>query len=453
MSENWEPLLTPRWYPLRPHPEQLRLIKSTARFKIVPAARRSGKTERAKRNLVIQALEESAEGRWQDYRYFAAAPTRDQARAVFWNDLKAMIPPRLLGGRIRESDLTIPLITGAEISVVGLDRPARIEGRSWNGGVIDEIANVKREAWGENIRPALADRTGWCWLIGTPEGRGAYYQMYMYAISGQDPDWAGFHWISADILPASEVESARRTLSEEVFQQEYEGSFLTFAGRAYHAFDAKTHCAPLFHLYNDRMPLIITMDFNIRPGSSAICQEMYLPHQPGQQVQLEGTGVIGEVSIPRHSTTQAVCRRIAQDWGSHRGPVYVYGDATGGAQGSSRLAGSDWDIVRAELRPVFGDRVSLRVPPANPRERVRLNAVNSRLKSAAGDIRLMVDPVKAPNVVKDFEGVRLLEGGSGEIDKKADPLLSHWTDGIGYYCAKEFPIIARQIVEGKMLLG
>src|ERR687898_700660 len=117
MSETWDPMLTPRWYPLRPHPEQLRLMNSTARFKIVPAARRSGKSERAKRNLIIQALEESAEGKWLDYRYFAAAPTRDQARAIFWNDLKAMVPKRLLGGRIRESDLTIPLITGAEITV------------------------------------------------------------------------------------------------------------------------------------------------------------------------------------------------------------------------------------------------------------------------------------------------------------------------------------------------
>jgi hypothetical protein len=98
--------------------------------------------------------------------------------------------------------------------------------------------------------------------------------------------------------------------------------------------------------------------------------------------------------------------------------------------------GSDWQLVQAELRPVFHDRLSLRVPPSNPRERVRLNAVNSRLKSAAGDIRLMVDPVKAPHVVKDFEGVRLLEGGSGEIDKKADPHLSHLSDGVGYYCAK-----------------
>ena len=151
--------LTPRWYPLIPHPEHLRLINSPARFKVVPAGRRSGKTERAKRNLIIQALKESAEGKYGDYRYFAAGPTRDQAKQIFWNDLKAMIPKSLIGGRIRESELAIPLITGAEIFVVGLDRPQRMEGRSWNGGVIDEIASVKPEAWAENIRPALAEET------------------------------------------------------------------------------------------------------------------------------------------------------------------------------------------------------------------------------------------------------------------------------------------------------
>jgi hypothetical protein len=54
--------LTARWTPLIPHPEQIRLINSHARFKVVPAGRRSGKTERAKRNLIIQALKESAAG-------------------------------------------------------------------------------------------------------------------------------------------------------------------------------------------------------------------------------------------------------------------------------------------------------------------------------------------------------------------------------------------------------
>jgi hypothetical protein len=154
--------------------------------------------------------------------------------------------------------------------------------------------------------------------------------------------------------------------------------------------------------------------------------------------------VIGEVHIPRNSTTPAVCRKIALDWGDHGGPVHVYGDATGGARGSARVQGSDWDLVRAELRPVFGDRLSIRVPPANPQERARVNAVNSRLMSAAGDIRLMVDPLKAPNVVKDLEGVRLLAGGSGELDKRADPKLSHISDALGYYVQRVFPTI-RQV--------
>jgi len=87
--------------------------------------------------------------------------------------------------------------------------------------------------------------------------------------------------------------------------------------------------------------------------------------------------------------------------------------------------------------------VSFRVPPANPMERPRVNAVNTRLLAGDGVIRLMVDPKRAPNVVKDLEGVRLLAGGSGEIDKKATPLLSHLTDGIGYYIEREFPVVKR----------
>jgi hypothetical protein len=259
--------------------------------------------------------------------------------------------------------------------------------------------------------------------------------MYQRAISGEDPEWEGFTWISADILPAKEIESARRSMSEELFQQEYEASWITFKGRAYHPFLSSTHCAPL--KYTRSNPLILTFDFNYQPGTAAILQEMRLPSG------CDGVGVIGEVYIPRHSSTPAVCRRIIQDWGDHPGPVLVYGDSTGGAGGSSRVQGSDWDLVKAELRPVFGNRLFIKVQ-TNPKERIRVNAVNSLLRNAAGEIRLMVDPVKAPNVVKDFEGVRLLEGGSGEIDKKSDPMLSHLSDGIGYLCVQEWPVVPRQ---------
>ena len=109
------------------------------------------------------------------------------------------------------------------------------------------------------------------------------------------------------------------------------------------------------------------------------------------------------------------------------------------------MQGSDWDLVRTELRATFGDRADYRVPLANPAERARINAMNSRLKSGDGTIHLMVDPAKAPNVVRDLEGVRLLEGGSGEIDKKADGRLTHLSDALGYYIVKEFPVLAKPV--------
>lgn len=421
--------LLDRLYPLKWHAEQARLESSPARFKVVPAGRRSGKTEKAKRSLIKTAF--LTQG-YADPRFFAAAPTRDQAKAIYWADLKAMIPRQLFAGTPRETDLCINLINGAEIYVIGMDKPERIEGRPWNGGILDEFANMKPGAWGENVRPALSDRKGWAWLIGVPEGRNHYYDLWKYAISSGDPEWAGFTWPSSDILDADEVAAAKRQLDELVFQQEYEASFINFEGRAYYPFRESTHTASL--KYDDRQPIAFCFDFNVEPGVAAVCQEQHLPSG------LDGTGVIGEVYIPRNSNTPAVCRKLLADWGSHQGRVVCYGDATGGARGSAKVDGSDWDLIKRELKPHFGERLNFRVKTANPPERTRLNSVNSRLKSSSGDIRLMIDPNKAPHVVKDFEGVTLLKGGSGEIDKKANVSLTHISDGVGYYIEHEFPI-------------
>jgi hypothetical protein len=149
---------------------------------------------------------------------------------------------------------------------------------------------------------------------------------------------------------------------------------------------------------------------------------------------------VGEVYIPQNSNTPAVCNRIIQDWGSHAGRVAIYGDATGGARGTAQTEGSDWDLVKNAIYGHFGpERVRFEVPDANPTERARVNAMNSRLRAKDGTIRMMVDS-SARHTIADFEGVRLLEGGSGELDKKRDPKLTHLTDGLGYYIVKTFPI-------------
>lgn len=428
-------LLPKRWEQLRPHANGEAYSNSRHRFNVVPAGRRSGKTERFKRKLVRAAMAATRERA----NFFAAAPTRDQAKKIFWHDLKALVPDWLKRGKPSESELVIPMLNGASIHVLGMDKPERVEGIPWDGGGLDEFANMKPQTWSLHVRPALSDRMGWCDFLGVPEGRNHYYDLDKQAIAelserGPDSEWGRFHWKSVEVLPESEVEAARRDLDELSFQQEYEASFVNFVGRAYYPFEERRHCRKL--AYDPRQPLAFCLDFNVEPGVAVVCQEQMLPDGG-----VLGTGVIGQVWIPRNSHTLAVCDRLIADWGEHCGRVKVYGDATGGARGTAQTQGSDWDLAKKALRGAFGDRVEFRVPRSNPSERARVNALNSRLLAMDGTVRLMVDPAKAPHVVRDLEGVRLLAGGSGEIDKKADRMLTHLTDALGYYVDREFPLV------------
>ena len=87
------------------------------------------------------------------------------------------------------------------------------------------------------------------------------------------------------------------------------------------------------------------------------------------------------------------------------------------------------------------------MPPANPPERVRVNSMNSRIKTVDGRISMMVDP-KCKETIKDLEGVKVLEGSNGEIDKDSTPKLTHLTDGLGYYIVAKFPVADRSIQGG-----
>jgi len=434
-------MLTDRWYRLKSFPSQMAYVRSPHRFNVVPAGRRSGKTERAKRKVVYRALDTSRLKHNFPARFFAAAPTRDQAKRIWWDDLCAMTKP-FWAKEPLVGELMIHLQNESMIAIIGLDKPQRIEGQPWDGGVVDEIADVKEEAWPKNIRPALSDRSGWCDLIGVPEGRNHYYDLYEKAraemmLKGKKSEWGAFTWESAEVLSPEEIAAAQRDLDDQSFRQEYCASFINFQGRAYYGFQ-DTNKLPVSKLYDPRAPLIIALDFNVSPGVAVIAQELRLKTLGNHVV----TCVIGQVWIPENSNTELVCNKIVTDWAKrHQGTVDVYGDATGGARKSSALSGSDWDIVKRDLRAGFGaNRVAFYVPSANPSERSRVNAMNSRLRTKDGTMKLYVDPSAAPNVVRDLEGVQVVTGGSGELDKKRNPSLTHISDALGYYIVYRFPV-------------
>lgn len=429
LSSSIEHTLTNRWYPLRYHKEQHRLWNTQARFVLVAAGRRSGKTELAKRRLVLRALNSRRNDDW----FVAAAPTFAQAKRIFWRDLKRMIPRQFMSRNPSESELTITLLTGTQISVIGFDKPERVEGSPLSGIVMDEFGNMMPDAWEENVRPALADRRGWAWLQGVPEGRNHFYELWLNAqLRAKDThkqEWDTFHWISADILPEEEILSARASLDPLTYRQEFEADFVTFSGMAYYPFSIAHHVKQT--KYKRHLPLEVCFDFNVSPGVAVIAQEFE-----------DKTHVVGEVYIPKNSNTPAVCRKIISMFPDHEQEVHCYGDATGGAAGTAKTSGTDWDIIKQYFYRHYGGKVIMRVPDANPQERVRVNAVNSRLQAMDGTVSVVVDPSCA-KLIRDFEGVTLLEGGSGEIDKKTDPKLTHLTDAFGYYIVRQFPIHRR----------
>jgi hypothetical protein len=424
-SRNKASLITPRHTPLILHPKQSAAWQSIARHAVLPCGRRSGKTEILKRRTVLCA----AGSEWgMDSWFVLAAPTHTQAKRIFWRDIKRLIPPWMVS-RVSESELSVELLNGAEITIMGMDAPERIEGRPLNGLGLDEYGNMKAHVWVEHARPALVDRQGWAWFTGVPEGRNHYYDIYTDARGRKG--WDVFHWTTVDILPMylgqeaadAEIESAKADMDELTFNQEFLASFISFHGLVYYAF-TEDNIQPT--KYDPDGDLIIMMDFNVSPGVAAIGQE-----HDGR------THIIGEVYIPRNSNTLLVCEKIIADWGGHRGRVLLYGDATGGAGGTAKVMGNDWDLAYKRLGMHFSN-VSMRVPKANPRERQRVNAVNSRLHTMDGNRKLLVDP-RATHVIKDFEGVRVVEGSAGDIDKKSDPKLTHITDGIGYYVYRAHP--------------
>ncbi len=390
----------------------MRLWNENKRFAVVPAGRRSGKTELAKRRIV-SVLSEKKE--WQDPRYFAGAPTRDQAKRIFWNDLKALTPGSWIK-KIYETDLCLKTRAGSEIWVVGLDKPQRIEGVAWDGGVLDEYANMRAGAWTENIRPALSDRGGWCWFIGVPEGLNHYKDLADYAASGIDPDWGLYSWPSSDVLPRREVEAARRVLDPRTFRQEYEAAFEGSTGRVYYSYDHKLHADDTISL-DPTLPLIVCCDFNVDPCVWEI-------------VQTDGVNVrVVDEFARRNTNTVEMGRAVLARYGGHRGGIALYGDAAGMQR--STAGKSDYALL-ADL-----GFTAQRLKKANPFVKDRVNAVNAMLENTRRERRLFHHP-RCTELRKDFETVEWKD--DGHVIDKSKRERTHASDAIGYFIEYEFPL-------------
>ena len=198
-----------------------------ARFKVIAAGRRTGKSRLAAYKLIVEALS-STKG-----QVFYVAPTQGQARDIMWQALLEIGHSVIASSHI--NNLQIKFINGAVLALKGADRPETMRGVSLKYLVMDEYADMKPEVWEQILRPALADQKGGAMFIGTPMGRNHFYELYTYASVGDDETFNGFHFTSYDnpLLDADEIEAAKKSMSSFSFRQEFMASFEAMGGELF----------------------------------------------------------------------------------------------------------------------------------------------------------------------------------------------------------------------------
>ena len=198
---------------------QRAVAKVPARFMVLALHRRAGKTEIALKKLCSAAVKSKLELPL----FFYVAPYLKQAKAIAWTRLKQLVSPLIPFGEVEvnESELSVRFKHNqAMIRIFGADNPDAMRGVRLDGVVIDEVAQIKPETWYDILQPALADRKGFAWFIGTPAGINLFSELFFKAKG--DADWHAEKYTVYDTtaLDPDEVARMKKDMSETTFARE-----------------------------------------------------------------------------------------------------------------------------------------------------------------------------------------------------------------------------------------
>jgi len=212
----------------QPHPGQLLVHRSRARFRTLGCGTRWGKSKCAAMEAIAALLEprERANG-------WLVGPTFDICTRIYdrvTGAIETKLGHRVVETSPREQRIVVTNLAGgiSELRCKSSDRPVGLLGEELDFLIVDEAAQLKREVWEENLSPRLIDRKGWALLVSTPQGGGWYYEMFKRGQRNRDPECESWAFPTRDnphVDPAV-IEAERARLSKDTFAQQYEATFL-----------------------------------------------------------------------------------------------------------------------------------------------------------------------------------------------------------------------------------
>ena len=388
---------------------QQAIVDSEARFRVVVAGRRFGKTHLAIRELARYA-------RMPNRNCWYVTKSYRMCKQIIWDNLKHKLQDLNWISKINESDLTITLKNGSKISLRGADNPDSLRGVAIDFLTIDEFAFVDESAWTNVLRPTLSDRRGSAMFITTPTGRNWAYDLYQRGLDPTEHQWESFQYttIEGGNVTEEEIEAARRDLDARTFRQEYEATFEEYANRIYYAFNHKEN----IRFYEGPTPnlIYVGLDFNVSMLSATLFTRQ------GNVIH-----AFDEVALYSSNTAEMAAELQAR---YPKSRFWVYPDPAGAARKTSAEIGvTDHTILR-------NAGFTVKVPHAHNAVKDGINAVNSKLCNAKGEHTFFVDP-KCKKTIESLEKHSFKEGTS--IPCK-DSGFDHFSDAIRYFIDYEFPV-------------
>lgn len=396
-------------------PAQQTVANDTHRFRVLITGRRFGKTTLAVRELCRYASQPNR-------TVWYVAPSYRMAKGIVWRKLKNRLQDLRWTEKVNESELTIYLKNGSEISLKGAENADSLRGRAIDFLVMDEFADIDSEAFYEVLRPTLADTQGHALFTGTPKGIGNW-SYDLFQMPQEDPEhWASYQFttLQGGFVSETEINEARNLLDARTFQQEFEATFTTAGNRVWYGFD-RLHNVKSPPAGYDTSVLYVGMDFNIDPMSAVIF------YRSGDDVY-----AVDEVEM-YSSNTQEMVTELRTRYPKTR--LWVYPDPACRQRKTSAGGATDLSILQ-------NAGFTVKVPHAHNPVRDGVNAVNSKLLNSNGARSFFVEP-KCRRLIECLERQNY-KPGTTQPDKESG--YDHLTDAVRYYFDYVFPV-RRDVIE------
>lgn len=286
---------------------------------------------------------------------------------------------------------------------------------------------------------------------GTPEGFNWLYDEFVDKSQHPERDWSEWLHVTASSRDnkynaAGYVDRMSDSFDPRLAEEKIEGKFVNVtAGRVYYAFDRNVHLAEPY--YDPELPLLWSFDFNVSPFCTTVSQR-----------HGDTLWVIDEITSPDGGWTAEIVEEFCQrgvplgdgtrspelTYGDHAKGITVFGDASGRNRDTQTKGHrSDWQIVKEQAARFQLRHFQIDVARGNSAVRDGVSAVNARLKSASGKVRLYISRHHCPYLSKDMEqqvykpGTMLLCEGTGADRGK----IGHAADSLRYKVEKLWPLV------------